>query len=104
MVGSIDPGCETIRGTHWPITGREVVWNSRRGNHLGQRSKATASTGRTYGCKRSDQTLKNSCGTGAVHIWVPDQRSRWTTRSLSSGAHSRDPLALPGVRLAGTTN
>src|SRR5713101_7627681 len=40
-------------------------------NHLGQRSKATASTGRTYGCKRSDQTLKNSCGTGAVHIWIP---------------------------------
>src|SRR5260221_14289683 len=31
----------------------------------------TASTGRTYGCKRSDQTRKNSCGTGAVHIWVP---------------------------------
>jgi hypothetical protein len=71
MVGSIDPRCETVRGTHWPNKGRVVVWSSRRGNHLGQRSKATASTGRTYGCKRSDQTLKNSCGTGAVHIWVP---------------------------------
>src|SRR5216684_440674 len=94
MVGSIDPRCETIRGTHWPKTGRVVVWNPRRGNHLGQRSKPTASTGRTYGCKRSDQTVKkllrhggrphmdasdpirpskNSCGTGAVHIWVPAQ-------------------------------
>src|ERR1700724_2206242 len=58
MVGSIDPRCETIRGTHWPNTGRVVVWSSRRGNHLGQRSKVTASTGRTYGCKRSDQTVK----------------------------------------------
>src|SRR5437763_16488457 len=58
MVGSIDPRCETIRGTHWPKTGRVVVWNSRRGSHLGQRSKPTASTGRTYGCKRSDQTTK----------------------------------------------
>src|SRR6266566_9712150 len=58
MVGSIDPRCETVRGTHWPKKGREVVWSSRRGNHLGQRPKATASTGRTYGCKRSDQTLK----------------------------------------------
>lgn len=38
MVGSIDPRCETIRGTHWPKKGREVVWSSRRGNHLGQRS------------------------------------------------------------------
>src|ERR1700676_4027240 len=73
MVGSIDPRCETVRGIHWPKPGRVVVWSSRRGNHLGQRSKPTASTGRTYGCKRSDQTRKNSCGTGAVHIWVPDR-------------------------------
>src|SRR6266550_462067 len=58
MVGSIDPRCETIRGTHWLKTGRVVVGNSRRGSHLGQRSKPTASTGRTYGCKRSDQTTK----------------------------------------------
>src|SRR6202051_3793235 len=58
MAGSIDPRCETIRGTHWPKPGRVVVWNSRRGNHLGQRFKPTASTGRTYGCKRSDQTVK----------------------------------------------
>src|ERR1700692_1974779 len=38
MVGSIDPRCETVRGTHWPKKGRGVVWSSRRGNHLGQRS------------------------------------------------------------------
>src|ERR1700687_5592741 len=38
MVGSIDPRCETVRGTHWPKKGREVVWSSRRGTHLGQRS------------------------------------------------------------------
>src|SRR5258708_40183005 len=58
MVGSIDPRCETVRGTHWPKPGRVVDWNSRRGNHLGQRFKPTASTGRTYGCKRSDLTQK----------------------------------------------
>jgi len=58
-VGSIDPRCETVRGTHWPKKSRVVVWSSRRGNHLGQRFKPTASTGRTYGCKRSDQTVKN---------------------------------------------
>src|ERR1700720_2387886 len=38
MAGSIDPRCETVRGTHWPKPGRVVVWSSRRGNHLGQRS------------------------------------------------------------------
>ena len=36
MVGSIDPRCETSRGTHWHKTGRVVVWNSRRGSHLGR--------------------------------------------------------------------
>ena len=58
MVGSIDPRCETIRGTHWPKPGRVVVGNSRRGSHLGQRLKPTAPTGRTYGCKRSGHTAK----------------------------------------------
>src|ERR1700732_2436925 len=36
--------------------GRLCVWNSHRGNHLGQRSCASAKTGRTYGRKRSDQS------------------------------------------------
>src|SRR6202171_5296595 len=39
MVGSIDPRCETVRGTHWPKKGRVVDWSSRRGSHLGQRFK-----------------------------------------------------------------
>src|ERR1700733_2419412 len=70
MAGSIDPRCETVRGTHWPGKVAGVFGTRVAENHLGQRLPA-ASTGRTYGCKRSDQTSKNSCGTGAVHIWVP---------------------------------
>src|ERR1700726_3820287 len=77
MAGSIDPRGETIRGTHWPKPGRVVVWNSRRGNHLGQRFKPTASTGRTYGCKRSDQTVKTL---------VPRGPSTYGSR-LSPGRH-----------------
>src|SRR5712671_3792728 len=69
MVGSIDPRCETLRGTHWPVKVAGVFGTRVAENHLGQRFKATASTGRTYGCKRSDQTLKNSCGKRAAHIW-----------------------------------
>src|SRR5439155_232854 len=45
---------------HMAEEGRVVVWSSRRGNHLGQRSKVTASTGRTYGRKRSDQTVEKT--------------------------------------------
>src|ERR1019366_3041895 len=33
--------------------GRPVVWSACRGNHLGQRSCASARTGRTYGRKRT---------------------------------------------------
>src|SRR3984893_857287 len=57
MAGSIDPRCETIRGTHWPVKVAGVFGTRVAENHLGQRPP-TASTGRTYGCKRSDQTMK----------------------------------------------
>jgi transposase len=39
MVGSIDPRPETLRAIQWRTTRRHTVWNSCRGNHLGQRSK-----------------------------------------------------------------
>src|SRR6266700_3021752 len=114
MVGSIDPRCETVRGTHWPKKGREVVWSSRRGNHLGQRPKATASTGRTYGCKRSDQTLKKLLWHGGrPHMWHggrphmdPGSRFAWpgrraTTRQNSSANRrpARRRLLSPSSRL-----
>jgi len=38
-----------------PLRGRPSVWNSCRDNQLGQRSYASAPTGRTYERKRSDQ-------------------------------------------------
>src|ERR1700730_16585721 len=51
--------------------GRSSVWNLWRGNHLGQRSCASATTGRTYGRKRSDQsTAQHPCEERAVHIWM----------------------------------
>src|SRR5712664_4947609 len=88
MVGSIDPRCETVRGTHWPKEGRVVVWSSRRGNHLGQRSIAIASTGRTYGCKRSDQTVQKT-----LVARGPSRRAR----SLSSGRPEAGPVGLAGT-------
>src|SRR3954447_23122843 len=57
MAGSIDPRCEKIRGTHGPVKVASVFGTRVAENHLGQRP-TTASTGRTYGCKRSDQTIK----------------------------------------------
>jgi transposase-like protein len=54
-----------------PLLGRSVVGTSYRGNHLGQCSCASASTGRTYGRKRSDQsTAKHLARKGTVHIWI----------------------------------
>src|ERR1700722_13811716 len=97
MVGSIDPRGETGRGTHWPVKVAGVFGARVAENHLGQRSKVTASTGRTYGCKRSDQTLKNSCGTGAVHIWRADaQRTRRRLRDRPVGGFAA--LAEPELQ------
>src|ERR1700674_5918354 len=38
MVGSIDPRCEKIRGTHWPVEVAGVFGTRVAENHLGQRS------------------------------------------------------------------
>src|SRR5919205_3927815 len=58
-------------GSSGHLQGRSVVWNSRRGNHLGQRSCANAPTGRTYGRKQAGQSYCNApCEEGAVHIWI----------------------------------
>src|ERR1700688_1918063 len=38
MVGSIDPRCETLRGTHWPVKVAGVFGTRVAENHLGQRS------------------------------------------------------------------
>src|SRR5271155_2874481 len=58
MAGSIDPRCETLRGTHWPVT-VAGVFGTRVAETILASGPPTASTGRTYGCKRSDQTVKN---------------------------------------------
>ena len=39
MVGSIDPRCETVRGTHWPLKVAGVFGTRVAESHLGQRSK-----------------------------------------------------------------
>src|ERR1700732_1310867 len=85
MAGSIDPRCETVRGTHWPGTVAGVFGTRVAENHLGQRLPA-ASTGRTYGCKRSDQTSKNSCGTGAVDICGSRLKAGTTMRIVGPSA------------------
>src|SRR5229473_2549504 len=67
----------------------------------------TASTGRTYGCKRSDQTRKNSCGTGAVHIceifrgthWPVEVARLYGTRVAENhlGQRSSDRINRPDI-------
>src|SRR6201998_4165853 len=64
--------------------GRSSVWNLCRGNHLGQRSCASETTGRTYGRKRSDQsTAQHPCEERAVHIWIKEGKGaiKWTRLS-----------------------
>lgn len=73
--------------------GRKIVWNTSREPHLGQRSFVSATTGRTYARKRSDQiTAKNPCKEGVVHICAKigtDSGRRFG--SLICNGHARPP-------------
>ena len=70
MVGSIDPRCEIFRGTHWPVEVARLYGTRVAENHLGPRSSDRINRPDIWmQAIRSDQ--KNSCGTGAVHIWGP---------------------------------
>src|ERR1035441_8885046 len=68
--------------------GRLGVWNSHRGNHLGQRSCASAKTGRKYGRKRSDQSTAQITlrGGGRPHMesrhWTGDSRLNIASTSI----------------------
>ncbi|WP_290369080.1 strawberry notch-like NTP hydrolase domain-containing protein [Sphingobium sp. CECT 9361] len=70
------------------ITGRCRVGNTHRGNHLGQRSRATAPKGRTYGSKRSDQIFRSALARGSrphMELVARDLKSLglYTARALS---------------------
>ena len=94
MVGSIDPRCDTVRGTHWPVKVAGVFGTRVAGNHLGQRSKRPASTGRTYGCKRSDQTLKKTLAArGPSTYGSPLSRGRQNSRFEFQTANCRTVIA-----------
>ncbi len=83
------------------LKGRAAVWNSRRGNHLGQRSRASATTGRTYGRKRSDQnTAKSSCEEGAVHICVVVMRQRGGKTVTDVVKHEAEAVPIIRRRVA----
>src|SRR6202011_4122719 len=62
--------------------GRLGVWNSHRGNHLGQRSCASAKTGRTYGRKRSDQSTAQITLRGGGHRLEADGHRQQLCREI----------------------
>ncbi len=86
--------------------GRIVVWVSRRGTHLGQRSCASAAEGRTYERKQSNDAnrLRQPCETGAVHIWhlmenssaafLDAMRKSMAAIRIAVGAATIDPGSL----------
>ena len=84
------------------VKGRSNDWNLCRGNHLGQRSCANATIGRTYGRKRSDQsTAQQLARSGpSTYGWTQvcphgkaqnPRRDAMTTYVLISGTLFREP-------------
>jgi hypothetical protein len=74
------------------LWGRTVVWNPCRGNHLGQRSCASASTGRTYGGNDLTKPLQNTLrGGGRPHMSFPPFGSSKKPGLTRFGGVSRNP-------------
>src|SRR6202795_4256617 len=96
MVGSIDPRCETLRGSHWPKKGRLVVWNSRRGSHLGQRSTDRINRPDIWS-KATGRAGKKPFGTGVrPHVGPPvagdDPLRGYASRHIGGVMPSRPTL------------
>ena len=64
MVGSIDPVCEKIRGTHWPVKVAGVFGTRIAENHLGQRSTKPHQQAGHMDASDPIRPSKNSCGRG----------------------------------------
>ena len=80
--------------------GRNVVWNPCRGNHLGQRSCASAPTGRTYGCKRSDQSTANRLARRGPSTSGSGQRSQPCSRADCKQLRKARHRACPGAAMS----
>src|ERR1700736_3472633 len=80
MEGSIDPRCEKIRGTHWPVT-VAGLFGTRVAETILASGPPTASTGRTYGCKRSDQTIEKLLRHGGRPHMGPGSEAGTTTKT-----------------------
>src|SRR6202048_3869354 len=63
--------CEILRGTQWSAQGRDPVWDSRRGTHLGSGHVWPRQQTEHMIAIASIHTLHSPCKPGAVHIWVP---------------------------------
>ena len=78
LVRSIDLQIRDAPKNPLAVKGHYGVWNSCRGNHLGQRSRASARKGRTYGSKRSDQKTANDLvtkGPSTYGFWSRNRRA-----------------------------
>src|SRR5882724_3817669 len=63
--------CEILRGIQWSAQGRDPVWDSRRGTHLGSGHIWPRQQTVHMIAIASIHTLHSPCKPGAVHIWIP---------------------------------
>jgi len=100
------------RDTPFPavaLVGRVPVWNTRRGTHLGQRSYGSATTGRTYARKRSDQITARHlarrepstyAGTYCAHIRNQAAARSWSYNIVVSAGNANTDqqyvIPIPG--------
>ena len=70
------------------VKGRSNDWNLCRGNHLGQRSCANATIGRTYGRKRSDQSTAQQLARSGPSTYGRKRSDQSTAQQLARSGPS----------------
>src|ERR1700738_110349 len=87
--------CEILRGTQWSAQGRDPVWDSRRGTHLGSGHVWPRQQTEHMIAIASIHALHSPCKPGAVHIWVPAGVYPRLDRGRGRGRAESSPLLRP---------
>src|ERR1700719_3061323 len=94
MVGSIDPRCEILRGTHWPVEVARLFGTRVAENHLGHRSTDRINRPDIWMQAIRSDPEKTLVARGPSTYGSPRSRGRQTSREIfmaSPKSISRSP-------------
>src|SRR3979490_3068763 len=100
MEGSIDPRCEKIRGTHWPVKVAGVFGTRVAENHLGQRSTSRTNRPNIWMQAIRSDHRKTLAARGPSTYGSPPSRGRPVERISLIHVPLAPPITRPMAEMA----